>query len=1340
MVPNVKILPRDIRRIRKKLGLTQAEAGELLGGGPRAFTKYENGTIRPTAATANILRLLDANPSTLITLTGAKVVPIESEGARPFEVTGKHIAALSPRKLALLVRRLLDTEALSGDLPMDGIHVAANITAADGGEDARIQWEGGPARTKFLPNRLSQFQIKAGSISPGEAGANVLTPSGDVKPMVRDALEKGGCYIMLCGRSYENKLIKTRVERIRQSLSKGGLAIGPEYVQFRDADQIASWVNVLPPVAAWVLEQTQPGIVGPFKDWIHWAGRFDGSPWVTDPRLPGFRNRLRSLVGKSRGVARVVGLSGVGKSRLVHEALGPDDEEGPVPLLTDLVLHAVESEAGTVAVKSITQTLVDSGSRAIVVVDRCPLASHQDLAAMVRRTESRVSLVTIDHEVPSSTRRDDGLLLIEQASDAVVEKMILQIVPDIASEDHRRLLKFARGYPQMAILLGQAWLNEMPIAAATDDELVDRILLGRKPFDEPLLKDAGMIIGAFRLLGFYAGLDDLSHVAPLTRGRTIEDLRAAFYDLSARGVVQKHGRLISLQPRPLAMALAERQWRLWGHTRWDEVLTGMLPETLRQNAADQLKMLNTGPIAPQVARHVARRNGPLASLDAFNKKGAAGVIRALSEIDAEAVVGLLEHVLGPLSIQEIRSIGGDLRRDLVNALKNISFIESTFERGALLLLKLAVAENEKWADNSTRQFAALFPVFSSNTAAPAAARLRLFDELLHTNDAQQIPIVVDALIAASNIDSISRIVGPEIHGSRPTIEAWTPKYWNEAWEYVTACVDRLTTLALRDDVVGAQARDGVAQQFRTFINGNQLDPIERWIAKVSTVHPYWPAAIDALGNVLHFNLSDLKPGEEIRIRKLIAVLSPQDMVSRVRSIVTEMPWDYPVDEKLDFQEREKRQVEAVRTLANELLLQSDRLSSMIGSLCEGEQRMSVPFGQAIAELSEDPLFWERSIQDAYSMVADGKLNYGLIVGFYTGLSSRHPVAVDAFKREAVHSGIFAPMLPALCLRLGINAADVLMICEAVLKGTLLPESISCWTMGGVFSKLSTHSAAPLFDHLLALEGIGYSVALDIMGMFVFGQLHRLDDLRPQLMLAVDRIGNRPTRRGAPMDSHHFQEMMGWLLSKGRNDVDARTAAGKLATHLAADPDGNARDLIKPLLPRMLEHFGPIVWPPFGNAIVRDRVTAWRMESVFNDGFSTANNKQRMISRVPEDILFAWAHASPHAGPAFLARVLPILTARVKGEDCALHPLTKRLLDEFGDREDVRNGLVQNMHSFGWWGSLTAYYALYSEPLRSLLEHPIGAVRRWADVTHTHMRERVEAARNDDDEQNAQWDA
>lgn len=58
----------EIKRIRKKLRLTQLVAGEILGGGPKAFTKYENGDLLPSRAVSNLLRLLDACPEQLAVL------------------------------------------------------------------------------------------------------------------------------------------------------------------------------------------------------------------------------------------------------------------------------------------------------------------------------------------------------------------------------------------------------------------------------------------------------------------------------------------------------------------------------------------------------------------------------------------------------------------------------------------------------------------------------------------------------------------------------------------------------------------------------------------------------------------------------------------------------------------------------------------------------------------------------------------------------------------------------------------------------------------------------------------------------------------------------------------------------------------------------------------------------------------------------------------------------------------------------------------------------------------------------------------------------------------------
>ena len=208
----------DIRRIRESLGLSSIEAGEIIGGGPKAFIKYEKGEVQPTAAVANRLRLLEANPAALATLTGNKSQPIEHADAGPFHVTGGHVEVLTDRKLVLLARRLLSAEAQQHEIPAGSIHVAENLTAADQGEDAHIIWVGGPEKTNFLPSHHCVFQLKATEVSPAEAASDLRNTAGEIEPPIREAIEAGGTYVVLCARELTNKQRTAREKKICEAL------------------------------------------------------------------------------------------------------------------------------------------------------------------------------------------------------------------------------------------------------------------------------------------------------------------------------------------------------------------------------------------------------------------------------------------------------------------------------------------------------------------------------------------------------------------------------------------------------------------------------------------------------------------------------------------------------------------------------------------------------------------------------------------------------------------------------------------------------------------------------------------------------------------------------------------------------------------------------------------------------------------------------------------------------------------------------------------------------------------------------------------------------------------
>ena len=71
----------ELRRIRRRLGLTQEQAARLTGGGHNAFSRYERGEAPPMEAVVNLFRLLDRHPDLLAEL--AALPPPKRAKPRP---------------------------------------------------------------------------------------------------------------------------------------------------------------------------------------------------------------------------------------------------------------------------------------------------------------------------------------------------------------------------------------------------------------------------------------------------------------------------------------------------------------------------------------------------------------------------------------------------------------------------------------------------------------------------------------------------------------------------------------------------------------------------------------------------------------------------------------------------------------------------------------------------------------------------------------------------------------------------------------------------------------------------------------------------------------------------------------------------------------------------------------------------------------------------------------------------------------------------------------------------------------------------------------------------------
>src|SRR5687768_568466 len=80
-----------VKSVRKKLGLTQEEAGAIIGGGKRAFQKYESGRTPPSDAAVGLIEVLARHPEEVAMLRAFRLVSekVVSKASKRTAVSGR---------------------------------------------------------------------------------------------------------------------------------------------------------------------------------------------------------------------------------------------------------------------------------------------------------------------------------------------------------------------------------------------------------------------------------------------------------------------------------------------------------------------------------------------------------------------------------------------------------------------------------------------------------------------------------------------------------------------------------------------------------------------------------------------------------------------------------------------------------------------------------------------------------------------------------------------------------------------------------------------------------------------------------------------------------------------------------------------------------------------------------------------------------------------------------------------------------------------------------------------------------------------------------------------------
>jgi hypothetical protein len=129
------------------------------------------------------------------------------------------------------------------------------------------------------------------------------------------------------------------------------------------------------------------------------------------------------------------------------------------------------------------------------------------------------------------------------------------------------------------------------------------------------------------------------------------------------------------------------------------------------------------------------------------------------------------------------------RQDIVRTLERIAVWREFFLRAARLLVKLALAENANYANNSTGILLDLFATGLgwAPTQTSPIERFPIIEELLASPDRLRQELGLQICKQWLSTYGGFRVVGAEFQGLRPEIEFWRPQMWGEvfdAWRLV----------------------------------------------------------------------------------------------------------------------------------------------------------------------------------------------------------------------------------------------------------------------------------------------------------------------------------------------------------------------------------------------------------------------------------------------------------------------------------------------------------------------------------------------------------------------------
>ena len=1081
----------------------------------------------------------------------------------------------------------------------------------------------------------------------------------------------------------------------------------------------------------------------PMKVWDSWELIIpQKSAYVSNDKIETLANTIYDSIETPGTIIRVLGLSGLGKTRILFELFRPKEDFLSQKRSGRVLYYDCNDGEGN-SIKMTIEKVIEDDNEYVVILDNCSDNLCRLLIPLARRRGSKISIITMNNNPEEISRKIDEvkyLLLDKKDLTDVVEHILKTDFSELDEDSIRKIKEFSQGIPMMAVLLGESVRNgEKFVGRLEDKYLLDR-LLGEFADEQEvrtLLKSSslflnfghtGELINQFDFIATNRDLtitNDNDEVSKQTFRKTINH----YLD---RQIFEEKGRLVGLRPFPLAIYLAKEWLDTADANKIIRLLTaiGDLEQPHQKNLseafAEQMRHLGYDDKAKSIVEKITGVGSPFGNAKVLNTELGSRLFRAFVEVNPEAIAENFDRIFSDLSDTDIEKIVGG-RRNLIIVLEKLCFNKQTFLQGAKLLFRFAVAENESWANNASGQFIHLFNIMLAGTEAKPIDKIKIIEWGLDKQDVKYKTLAVRAMGSALNFGSFLRMSGAEIQGSH-TLEDYRP-YEHEVKEYWEIILDKLILIMKEDPDCATLARDMVLPKLRGIIRAGFPEIVASRVEQlISNSLDEIDDVLKQLKLVLRYDADYVTDELKFFFERLITENTKDDFQSSYQRLIVNHQFDYTTE---NFEERINEQILA---LAASFFKAKIDWSVSIPMFFNQGQYGSYLFGQGLAKGLKD----SKMISEFMSIAAENialrdrdHVNLATLGGIASELGENHAEEMASFFIENEHLHYILFYLTSLREH-PFSKTDKLF--SMVDNGTATISDFQHFANNGRLNP-DLKALEEFIFRLFNYADEGHIVAFKIVVGLVYWNPDLNETMLPWLRKAILHLKVFPRRTN--LDEYQWWETVKRILNNYNDEEFAFEVNKNIINSIDWNNSYHLNHYVQDIYEILMKSYFRVVWADIGDALIAKDENYIKFYGLKNILGSTIGGIGRSVGVLFEgdiDTIFTWANNYATIAPTRLAELVPIFATKIGQENAHWHPISKRLIDTFGERDEVLNNLDANMGTFSWTGSTVPYYQAQLELMKGLLDHPKSEVEAWAKRKTGYLKLQIIDEKNRD----AEW--